>query len=457
MDLKQLQQAQKTYLHDHRQANLVILKEQLKTLKTVILECEEELYEAFRLDFHKPKEEVFLSEIAPVLNELDWFIKHLNQIHKVKSVKDKLWFALHRSYILRRPYGICLIYSPYNYPFNLAMIPLIGAIALNNTVLLKPASSTPHVNQVINKIIQSVFLADQCCLVDNSFSDHLYEELYDLEVDLVFFTGSERVGRQIYTNYAKQLIPVFLELGGKCPVIIDEGMDINLIAKRLVWAKMVNNGQTCISPDYVIVHESQRENLIAAIIEQFNQQYPQVNQGADIAYTINQRALDKLHELLDNQKIIASLNTNVNQLPLTLVDVDKNELNSKLMTTEIFGPILPIIAFNDYDDIYKIIDHNPNPLATYVFTKKFWLLKDISYKVSTGAVVNNDLLLHFTKKTPFGGIKNSGLGKYHKWASVDAFSHQMPIVQTDRMDINQRYAPYSDQKIKFLKKVRKFI
>lgn len=453
--VKELFSLQQNYVDNHLEPNLNLLKRQLIKLKENIISHEEKLYEAFYLDFHKSRQEVYLTEYAQVLNELNWFIKHLKQIHHKKQHFDPLWIINHRTFTIRQGYGTTLIYSPYNYPFNLAMIPLIASIALNNTVMLKLASYTKNVNAVIASILEKTFSIEQCCIVNENNSNNLYEDLYALNPGMVFFTGSEEIGKKIYENYSSKLVPVVLELGGKCPTIIDDSIDLDLVAKRLIWGKMINNGQTCICPDYLIVKEELKSQVVERLIKEFNKQYPKSKLGEDIAYSVNKKSIAKFNELLIGQKILAQLKTNDNQLGLTLVDVTKDDLNKPLMHTEIFGPIFPICTYKTKSDILDIVKMNDYPLATYVFSKDKNFIKWVFYNIKTGAVVNNDVLIHFTKNAPFGGIKNSGVGQYHKWSSVNAFSQLKTFVKTSKMDLSPRYAPYTEKKYKFMKKFYK--
>ncbi|GAA5414317.1 aldehyde dehydrogenase family protein [Ureaplasma ceti] len=455
MTILELFQAQQNYVKTHQEPDVLRLKEQLIMLRSNMIKHEQDLYDAFQSDFHKSQQEVYLTEYAIALNELNWFIKKLNKIYRTKSYYDPLWIINQKTFTRRQGYGTTIIYSPYNYPFNLSMVPLIGSIAMNNTVILKPASYTKAVTQVMKTIIEETFSPEQCCIVDETWSEHLYDELYSLDPDLVFFTGSEAVGRKIYENYSSKLIPVVLELGGKCPVIVDDTFDVNITAKRLVWGKMVNNGQTCVAPDYVIVQESVKQQLIEALIQEFNTQYPAARQGEDIAYSVNKKSLAKFNELLQGQNIVAQLKTNDNQLGFTIVDVTKEQLDSDLMQTEIFGPILPICTFKTKEDILNIVQRNNYPLASYAFTTDKEFFNWLFWNIKTGAFVQNDVLVHCDKMSPFGGIKNSGVGQYHKWNSVTTFSQLKPMVKASRIDVPARYAPYTSDKLHFLKKFYK--
>lgn len=447
MTIKNILDAQKTYVKNWKQ-NIEKTKNQLILLKQTLVKYENEIYDALYKDLHKTKNETYLTEYQLVLNELNWFIKNFKRIYKKKHHFDNLWFLGHQSSTIFEPYGSVLIYSPYNYPFNLSMVPLIGAIACSNTVILKPSAVTENTSLIMKKIIEEVFDQNQCFAINPSeFKNNLYKDLYELDVDMVFFTGGEEIGKQIYQNYAKQLIPVVLELGGKCPVIIDDSADIEVAAKRIVWAKTINNAQTCVGPDYLIVSKNIYEKLIAAIIKQLKIQFNNMDTVANLS---SQKALERINNLALNQKIIYEHNFN-EQKSLKLIDVN-DYLTNPIMKTEIFGPLLPIIQYEDKAEIYKIIQENNYPLALYIFSTNRSLIDDVIYKTKSGAIVVNDLLIHLTKHTPFGGIKNSGLGQYHKKTSIKTFMHEKSIIKTTKFDVDFRYQPFNEKKFQQAKR-----
>lgn len=449
--LKEIFLKQKAYAKDWKD-HLDDLKPKLIRLKDTLIKYEDEIYHALYEDLNKTKNEAYLTEYQLVLDEVKWFIKHFDRIYKIKTYRDNLWFVGHYSQTMREPYGVSVIYSPYNYPFNLSMIPIIGALACSNTVILKPSKVTKQTTKIIKKILSEVFSDNQCYVIEDELNDpDLYDKLYALDFDLAFFTGGEKVGREIYSTYAKKLIPVTLELGGKCPVIVDNSADLDLVARRIVWAKTINNGQTCVGPDYLVVHETQFNTLVLKIQKELKKQFPHEKKDL-IANLSSIKAQDKINDLAQGQNVIFEYKFNDHK-SLKLIEV--NDLDNPIMQCEIFGPLLPILKYKNWDDMLQIVDFNPYPLAMYVFTKEDHVTDLLRYHTKSGAIVVNDLLLHLTKHVPFGGIKNSGVGQYHKEFSIRTFSHEKPIVHSSKMDFNFRYQPYTDFKFRRMKKLLK--
>ncbi|GAB1858506.1 aldehyde dehydrogenase [Flavobacteriaceae bacterium MHTCC 0001] len=450
--------SQKACFTSQKTKNISYRVSLLKALKREILKNEQAIYNALNNDFKKSAFETYLSELGLVLSELNLAIKKLKSWSKLKRVRASLLTFPSRDYIYRAPYGTVLIISPWNYPFLLALEPLIMAIAAGNTVVLKPSELTENTSTVMSQIISNVFPSEVCISVEGGVETAT--ELLAQKWDYIFFTGSATVGKIIAKAAAKHLTPMTLELGGKSPCIIDDSnSDIKLIARRIVWGKLLNGGQTCIAPDYVLVKSSIKSKLIDALKAEITQRYTtNPKNSEDFPRIINSRHLKRLKHLLEGENVVfgGDVDETSNYLCPTLISNPK--LNSPLMTEEIFGPILPIISYDTEEDISKIVLGLERPLACYVFSKNQQFVEHIIHNYSFGGGVINDTLVHFgNAKLPFGGIGLSGMGNYHGKYGFDTFSHQKSILKRGTwMDIPLRYAPYKG-KLKLLKKAFKYL
>lgn len=429
----------------------------LKALKTEILEKEQAILEALNKDFKKSEFESYISEFALVISELNLAIKKVKTWAKPQRVWPSLLTFPSRDYIYKEPYGKVLIIAPWNYPFLLALEPLIMAIAAGNTVVLKPSELTENTSKIITKIIKSVFPEGIAISIEGGVETST--ELLAQKWDYIFFTGSTKVGKIVAKAAAKHLTPVTLELGGKSPCIIDNTNDLKLVARRLVWGKLFNGGQTCIAPDYLIVQSEIKDKLVHKIIKEINKRYgehPKVSN--DFPRIINKKNVERLKELLNNENIIfgGDIDTTENYISPTLVDMPK--LDSDIMNQEIFGPILPILTYDGDTDIETIIWGLDKPLSFYIFSKDKKFIEKTIKKYSFGGGVVNDTLVHFgNPNLPFGGIGASGMGNYHGKHGFDAFSHKKSIMKRGTwLDIPMRYAPYKG-KLNLLRKVFKYL
>lgn len=436
------------YKSNHAIADCKVIQNKLVGLLLSIKNHEQDIYDALKADMNKNSSEAYVSEIVPVLQELNWFIKKITKIHGTHN-KTKLNHAfLYRNYESKKAHGNVLIYSSYNYPFQLSMVPLIGALACNNTVIIKLADSTINTNKIIRIIIEEVFKSDQCYVIENDDSADVFKTLYDLKVDMVFFTGSKVNGQKVYENYSKQIIPVVLELGGKSPVIIEPSSNLEQVAKRLVWAKMLNCGQTCVAPDYVIIHSSLKQSFIDLFIREFNIQYPAKSMEKDLV-KCSKANIERINDFASKQKTYWSTKLNDN---CTFSLIDSKDFESKIWKDEIFGPLLPIITYDNVNDIYEIIKHNSNPLAMYIFSENSEFINELHGNIQAGSTAINDCVLHLNSPMPFGGVGSSGIGKYHREASVNCFTRVQPLVKCSKIDFSARYAPTSETKFVTLKK-----
>lgn len=431
---------------DHR-------KKMLKELLCVIKKSHDEIIDALYNDFKKPAFESYVTEIHIVESELKFAIKNLIKWAKPKQIFPSLLNFPSSDYIYQEPYGNVLIISPWNYPFQLALLPVISAIAAGNIVTLKPSELTPYTSKLVEKIITKVFLNHSVKIVQGDA--FVTQELLKNRWDYIFFTGSVAVGKIVAKAAAEFLTPVTLELGGKNPCIVDETAAIALTAKRIVWGKFINAGQTCIAPDYILVHKSIKEKLVAAILYEIEFAYSKNQElSQDFARIINTKNFERLLQMLEGQNIIFGGDSDSKSLYLSPTIVDEPNLQTKIMQEEIFGPILPIISYSDISNIENIILSFEKPLSLYVFSSNRKFAQSIISKYSFGGGCINDTVIHFSnKKLPFGGVGNSGIGNYHGKYGFDTFSHKKSVVKKATwLEIPLRYAPYKN-KLKLIKKV----
>ena len=428
----------------------------LRALKVEILANEQAVIGALNKDFKKSEFEGYLSEFGIVISELNFAIKNLKRWAKPKRITSSLLTFPSKDYLYQDPYGTVLIIAPWNYPFLLAMEPLIMAIAAGNTVVIKPSELTENTSKLITRIIKNVFPETLATSIEGGVE--ISTELLAQKWDYIFFTGSTHVGKIVAQAAAKHLTPVVLELGGKSPCIIDDSVNLKLVARRLVWGKLLNGGQTCIAPDYVIAKSNIKEDLIAVLKTEINKQYGENPENSlDFPRIVNKNNTKRLETLLQDSNIVFGGKINVNGCYISPTLVDQPSLNSQLMQEEIFGPILPILTYNTEEDIEHIIWNLEKPLSLYVFSNKTSFIKSTIEKYSFGGGVINDLLIHFgNHRLPFGGVGASGMGKYHGKHGFNTFSNTKPIVKRGNwFDPSFRYAPYKG-KMSLLKLVFKY-
>lgn len=448
--------AQKKFFKSQKTKEISFRLSLLKTFRQEIITNEQAIYDALNKDFKKSEFESFISEYGLVLSELNLAIKKLKKWAKPQKVNSSLLIFPAKSYIYNEPYGNVLVIAPWNYPFLLAIEPLIMAIAAGNTVVLKPSELTSETAKVLSKIIENVFPKEVAVSIEGGVETST--ELLAQKWDYIFFTGSVYVGKIVAKAAAKNLTPVTLELGGKTPCIIDETINLKLTARRLSWGKFLNGGQTCIAPDYLIVKSSIKDEFIEIFKKEILKRYGEDPKlSPDFPRVINRKNVLRLKELLKGTNIIFGGNIDENENYIAPTLVDNPDLNSSIMTEEIFGPILPILNYNTEKDIEHIIWGLEKPLSLYVFSNNNTFVEKTIKKYSFGGGVINDALVHFgNEKLPFGGIGASGLGVYHGKHGFDTFTHKKPIVKRGNWtDPPLRYAPYKD-KLNLLKKMFKY-
>ncbi|WP_257131700.1 aldehyde dehydrogenase [Bacillus sp. AFS017336] len=428
---------------------------QLKKLYKSIVENEEEIKQALKQDLNKSDFEAYMTEIGFTLKEISEAIKKIEKWMKPKKVKTPITHFGTKGYIYREPYGVTLIISPWNYPFQLAMAPLIGAIIGGNTAVIKPSELTPNTSKIIRKIIKELFDEDYIAVVEGGISESTL--LLQQKFDLIFFTGSVQVGKIVMEAASKNLTPLILELGGKSPTIVHSDANIQIAAKRIVWGKFTNAGQTCIAPDYIYVHDSVKQEFINALkneIVHFYNDKPLLNN--DYSKIISERHFNRLVDFLKNGQVVHGgdydlLNHKIEPTLITDINWD-----SPIMSEEIFGPILPILSYFNVDEVLNEINQHPKPLALYVFTEDKSLAKRVIEKVPFGGGCVNDTLYHMANPNlPFGGVGESGTGNYHGEYSFSAFTHDKSVLlQTTKIDLKIRYHTTKNA-LRFIRKLLK--
>ena len=425
----------------------------LNSLLKTISKNESKIYHALKKDLNKHEFESFLSEVLLVKREIKLFTKKLKRWSRKKRVSGSIFNFPSKNYLIPEPYGNTLIITPWNYPFQLSLTPLIGAVAAGNTVIIKPSELAPNTSSVLKELIEAVFPQNLVSVIEGDADTAKY--LLDKKWDYIFFTGSTRIGKIIAEKAAKHLTPITLELGGKSPCIVDQGIDIDKVAKRIVSGKFVNCGQTCIAPDYIVVNNHVKDELISMLKKNIISTFGSTPIKSDsYGRIINTNNLLRLKENLINQNIEFGGKIDEKNLyvePTLVIDPD---VNSEIMKEEIFGPILPILSYENENDLEKILDANPSPLAFYIFSKNQKFIDKLINSNKFGGCVVNDTLIHYVNSNlPFGGIGESGMGAYRGKFSFDTFSHYKPVLKKKSMiDIPFRYGPYPDS-FKFIKKL----
>ena len=430
-------------------------KEQLKKLKTSILNHEQDLYDALHADLKKSPEETWVTETGMVIAELNAAIKHLRNWMAPERVSTNLLNLPSGSKILKEPLGVVLIIGPWNYPFQLLINPLIGAIAAGNCVVLKPSEFAPATDAVMKKIIEEVFPKEYILYVQGDGATVIPEMMNNFTFDHIFYTGSTAVGKIIYIMAAERLVPVTLELGGKSPCIVESDANIKVAARRITMTKFSNAGQMCVAPDYILVHESVKDKLVAAIkenIQKFFTDKPE--ESYNYGKIINEKQFNRITGYLSTGKIVCGGRSDKEKLfiePTILTDVPPD---AQVMKDEIFGPVLPIISFNTSEEAKEVIDKHPNPLSMYIYTSSRKKEDEWLEAVPAGGSCVNNSSWHLTNHNlPFGGRGFSGTGCYHGKYSFETFSHKKAVMKTPTwFDPNIKYPPFKG-KLKLFKRV----
>ena len=432
-------------------------KEQLQKLKAAVQKYEVEIFEALYKDLRKSKEESYISENGFFLSEASTTIKHLKGWMAPKKVSTN-WFNFpSSSFVMAEPLGVVLIISPWNYPFNLLFTPLIGAIAAGNCVVIKPSEMAPATTAITKKIIEETFDPQYILFTEGDGATVVPELMGNFIFDYVFYTGSTAVGKIIYELAAKNLIPVTLELGGKSPCVIESDADIKVAAKRITMAKFLNAGQTCVAPDYLLVHKTIKEKLITAIEENIKTFFgDDAQKAAFFGRIINEKQFDRIEKYFADGKIVFGGKTDREDKYIQPTLLEITDTNNAVMKEEIFGPILPILIFDNMQEAVRIIEQNKNPLAFYLFTSSKEKETNWLNAVAFGGGCINNAALHLANENlPFGGRGASGMGSYHGRFSFDTFSHKKAVMKTPTwLDPSIKYPPFTNR-LNLFKKVMK--
>lgn len=450
--LESLVERQRTFFATGKTRDYVFRMEALKKLQDILEKYEAEISEALRIDLGKPMLEAYSTEVAYVKEDLRYVMKRLKKWSRPQKVSSPLVSWPARSMILPEPYGNTLIVSPWNYPFQLTVSPLIGAIAAGNTAILKPSEATPKTQELLVRLINAAFPPEFVCCVGGGVEEST--ALLDFRYDFIFFTGSTRVGKIVAEKAAKYLTPVCLELGGKSPCIVDKNIDLKTTTRRIAWGKFLNAGQSCVAPDYVLVHQDIYEAFTKELTNTITEFYGKDPHASEsLGRIVNTTHFDRLQKLIEPSKVIMS-SPSVREerfmAPTVMKDVGWND---NVMTEEIFGPVLPLIPYTDLSEVMKNIQSRPKPLALYLFSTDSAIQEKILSNLSYGGACVNDTMVHLTNPLlPFGGVGESGVGSYHGRQSFDLFSHRKSVmVKPFWGDATMRYAPYTGWKLKLIR------
>ena len=442
-EIKSIIESQRKYFKSGRTLDIKNRLKLLKSLHSAIKNNLEIIHDGLKKDLGKSASESYMCETGFALSELSFMIKHLKKFARPEKIKTPIAQFKSKSYRLPSPYGTTLIMSPWNYPFLLSIDPLVGAIAAGNTVVLKLSEYSPNTSEAIKKVIESVFPQEYAAVIFGGREEN--EVLINSKFDYVFFTGSKRVGGIVYQKAAENLTPVTLELGGKSPCIVDETANITLAAKRIVFGKFLNLGQTCVAPDYIFCAEKIHDKLIAEIKKQIIKQFgDNPNENPAYGKIITENHFKRVLGLIDERKIVHGGRSDSKTLKIEPTVLDGVCFSDAVMQEEIFGPVLPVITYKEDSEIIEYVSENDAPLALYMFSSDKKRIKEITSKLGFGGGCINDVIIHLaTPHMPFGGFGASGMGSYHGKATFDTFTHYKSIVhKSNAIDLPMRYQPY---------------
>ncbi|MBQ9361248.1 MAG: aldehyde dehydrogenase [Lachnospiraceae bacterium] len=437
--------AQRKYFNSGATLPVSFRIESLKKLYRNIKKYEKGIGEALTEDLGKSDLEGFFCETGLVLSEISYMAKHVRFYAREKTVHSPITQFVSRSFVKPSPYGCTLIMSPWNYPFLLTIDPLVDAIAAGNTAIVKPSAYSPASSRIIEKLIKESFDPRHVACVTGGRKEN--SALLEQKFDLIFFTGSQAVGKEVLRHAAENLTPSVLELGGKSPCIIDKSAKIKLAARRFVFAKFLNCGQTCVAPDYVLCHKSVKDEFIRELKKEIRRQYgAEPLNNPDYGKIINKKHFDRLTGLINKDKVVYGGETDENALKIAPTVMDDVTYDDAVMGEEIFGPIVPVLTFESYKDIYADLADKPKPLALYIFAEDRKRIREVTARVSYGGGCINDAVVHLaTSEMGFGGVGESGMGAYHGKVGFDTFSHNKSILDKKTwIDLPMRYQPYKN-------------
>ncbi len=452
MDYQALINQQSAFFNTNKTKELNFRIGQLKKLKSIIKQSEPALYKAIYDDFRKSEFETYMTELSLVYHDIDEIIKKLPKWAEWKRVRTNLTNMPAKSLIIPEPLGVCLVMGAWNYPYQLSLAPVVAAIAAGNTVILKPSEIPSSTSAIMAKLINDAFPAEYLHVVEGGVDETA--ELLKVKFDKIFFTGSTTVGKIVYKAAAENLTPVTLELGGKSPAIVTKGVNLKVAAKRMVWAKFLNSGQTCIAPDYILVEQSEEEELLTHLKEHIKQNAYSFENG-NYVQIINEKNFKRLDSLIDDSKVYSGGKRDAANRYIEPTIIQNVTFDDAIMQEEIFGPLLPVITYTNLDDVIQKIKARPKPLSCYIFTDDDKIKDKILTEISFGGGAVNDALMHITNSNlPFGGVGNSGIGSYHGEAGFSTFSHYKSVLEKSFwLEPPLKYPPYSKTKLSWIKRI----
>ena len=444
MNIEEILEQQRAYFRSGATLSVDFRIENLKKLYRAVQKYESEIGKTLCSDLGKSDFEGFMCETGLVLSELHYMIRHTRRFARERTVHTPLSQFASRSYQKPTPYGNTLIMSPWNYPFLLTLDPLADAIAAGNTAIVKPSAYSPATSALIREIIQECFPPEYVAVVTGGREENRF--LLEQKFDFVFFTGSQRVGKEVLRHTAETLTPAVLELGGKSPCIVDSTAKIQLAAKRIVFGKFINCGQTCVAPDYILCQRSVKDQLVHEICLQIKAQYGEAPlSNPDYGRIINEKHFERICGLIDREKTVLGGETDRETLQIAPTVMDNVSWDDAVMQQEIFGPVLPVLTFDTFEEVYSLLAGKPKPLALYLFSEDKRRMAEASQRCSYGGGCMNDTLIHLaTSEMGFGGVGESGMGAYHGRDGFNVFSHTKSIVEKKTwIDLPMRYQPYN--------------
>ncbi len=443
-NIDQILEAQRSFFRRGGTMSMSLRLLKLAELKDTIRKHESEIHDALRADLGKSATESYMCEVGMVYSEISYMRRHARSFGEKRRVPTPLSQFPGKSYALPTPYGNTLIMSPWNYPFLLTMGPLVNAIAAGNTAIVKPSAYSPATSAVVEKIISECFQPEYVAVVTGGRKENA--QLLEQKFDLVFFTGSQAVGREVLRHCAEHLTPAVLELGGKSPCIVDNSARIPLAAKRIVFGKFLNCGQTCVAPDYILCQKECKADLLSEIQRQIHLQFgKEPLDNPDYGKIINRKHFDRIRGLIDPEKVICGGTFKEETLQIAPTVMDHVTWEDAVMQEEIFGPVLPVLTYDDFDEVFRILADRPKPLALYLFSEDAGHIEDVTREIRYGGGCVNDTIIHLaTSQLGFGGVGESGMGAYHGKRGFETFSHIKSIVDKKTwLDLPMRYQPYS--------------
>jgi aldehyde dehydrogenase (NAD+) len=453
MDIENMINQQRTFFKSDQTKSVAYRLIQLKKLKRILKENENLLFEAIAMDFGKSSFDTYMTELSLIYSELNWLIKNSKKLSAKKKVRTNLANFPAKSYIIPEPLGVCLVIGAWNYPFQLSLLPAITALAAGNTVVLKPSELPVNTSSIMTKLINQNFPKELFFVQEGDVA--VTTELLNHRFDKIFFTGSIPIGKIVYQAAAKHLTPITLELGGKSPAIVLSDCDISMTVKRLVWAKFLNAGQTCVAPDYILVDQTISSKFIEALINEVKKHYNDEVRTENYVKIINLKNFKRLINLISIDKLIFGGKYNQDELFISPTLLFPINFNDKVMQDEIFGPILPILPFENLSSTLSTLKDLPKPLSAYVFSNDKKIIDNILNQLSFGNGAINDAVTQLSNHNlPFGGVGTSGMGSYHGKAGFDGFTHYKSILaKSNWMELPIKYSPYSNFKLNLIKKL----